>query len=153
MKKESNIPWVYIKLPNCYLFFSLRSILKLLECTQNNETIFVIELITLLAVLPKIYFSTSTFQNFCSDLFCSYLYWDFRNFTNFCFPENLLVAATNRFKVTKIFISLKVTVYIQDRRLRSEKVWDAFQLAHNVPRTSPYRPILVETSWTIIGPK
>ena len=48
---------------------------------------------------------------------------DFQNFTNFCFPENLLVAATNRFKVLKIFISLKVTVCIQDRRLRFEKAW------------------------------
>ena len=28
---------------------------------------------------------------------------------DFCFPENLLVAASNRFKVLKIFISLKVT--------------------------------------------
>ena len=77
------------------------------------------------AVLPKICFSTRlliTFQDFCSDLFCSYLE---TNFTNFCFPENLLVAATNRFKVLKVFISLEVTVYIQERRLRSEKVLDA----------------------------
>ena len=42
-------------------------------------------------------------------------------FTNFCFSENLLVAAANHFKVLKIFISLKVTVYIEDRRLPSEK--------------------------------
>ena len=46
-------------------------------------------------------------------------------FTNFCFSENLLVAAANRFKVLKTFISLKVTVYIQDRRLQSEKALDA----------------------------
>ena len=39
-------------------------------------------------------------------------------FKNFCFPEILLVAATNRFKVLKIFISLKVAAYIQDRKLR-----------------------------------
>ena len=45
-------------------------------------------------------------------------------FTNFCFSENLLVAAANRFKVLQIFISLKVTVYIQDRRLRPEKALD-----------------------------
>ena len=45
-------------------------------------------------------------------------------FTNFCFSENLLVAAANRFKVLKILISLKVTVYIQDRRLRPEKALD-----------------------------
>ena len=31
---------------------------------------------------------------------------------NFCFSENLFVAAGNRFKVLKIFISLKVTVHI-----------------------------------------
>ena len=45
-------------------------------------------------------------------------------FGNFCFSENFLVAAANRFKVLKIFISLKVAVYIQDRRLRSEKALD-----------------------------
>ena len=33
--------------------------------------------------------------------------------------------AGNRFKVVKIFISLKVKVYIQDRRLPSEKALDA----------------------------
>ena len=82
------------------------------------------DFIFLFAVLPKICFSISTFQDFCSDLFCSYLQRSFRNFTNFCFPENLLVAAANCFKVLKIFISLKVTVYIQDRRLRSEKALD-----------------------------
>ena len=42
-------------------------------------------------------------------------------FMHFCFQENLLVAAANRLK---IFISLKVTVYIQDSRLRSEKALD-----------------------------
>ena len=42
-------------------------------------------------------------------------------FTNFCFLEILLEAAANRFKVLKIFISLKVTAYIQGCRLRSEK--------------------------------
>ena len=41
--------------------------------------------------------------------------------TNFCFPENLLAVAANRCKVLKIFVSIKVTVYMQDRRLRSEK--------------------------------
>ena len=36
-------------------------------------------------------------------------------FTNFCFSENLLAAAANRFKILKKFISLNVTAYIQDR--------------------------------------
>ena len=79
------------------------------------------ELICLVTVLPKVCFSTITFQ----DLFCSYLPRDFRNFTNFCFPENILAAAANRFKVLKIFISLKVTVYMQDHRLQSQKALDA----------------------------
>ena len=39
------------------------------------------------------------------------IYKVFRNFTNFCFPENLLVVAANRWKILKIFISIKVTVY------------------------------------------
>ena len=83
------------------------------------------DFIFLFAVLPKICFSISTFQDFCSDLFCSYLQRSFRNFTNFCFPENLLVAAANFFRALKIFISLEVTVYIQNRRLGSEKALDA----------------------------
>ena len=50
----------------------------------------------------------------------------FSKFYELLFPKNLLVAAAaNRFKVLKTFISLKVTVYIQDRRLRSEKALDA----------------------------
>ena len=36
----------------------------------------------------------------------------FPRFANFCFPENLLVAAANRFKILEIFLSLIVTVYI-----------------------------------------
>ena len=61
-------------------------------------------------------------------------------FTNFCFSENLLVAAANRFKVLKIFISLKVTVYIQDRRLRSEKALDAkvFEWKSNCTEMAKY---------------
>ena len=43
---------------------------------------------------------------------CSYLYGVFRNFTNICFPKNLLVAPASCCKVLKIFISLKVTIYI-----------------------------------------
>ena len=82
------------------------------------------EFIFLFTVLPKTWFSTSTFQDFCSDLFCSYLQRNVRMFMNFCFSENLLVAAANRFKVLKILISLKITVYIQDHRLRSEKALD-----------------------------
>ena len=40
---------------------------------------------------------------------------------NFCFPENLLAVAANRCKVLKTFISIKVTVCTQDRRLQSGK--------------------------------
>ena len=72
----------------------------------------------LFVVLPKICFSTSTFQDFCFLLrFVQQLSKrDFQNFMNFCFPVNLLVAAANRLKVLKIFVSLNVTVHIQDRR-------------------------------------
>ena len=128
---QSNVQAVKAKLEEQYSLsnmiyqvvasFSLRSILKLLKCTQTNYTVFVMEFIFLFAVLPKICFSTSAFQDFCSDLFCR----DFQNFTNFCFPENLLATDANRSNVLKIFISLKVTVYMQDRRLRSEKALDA----------------------------
>ena len=78
------------------------------------------KLIFLLAVLQKTCLSTSTFQDFCSDLFYIYLLRNFRNFTNFCFLENLLVAAANRLKALKILIFLKVTVNLHGRRLRSE---------------------------------
>ena len=45
----------------------------------------------------------------------------FVNFTNLCFPEKPLVAAASRCKVLKIFISIKVAVYMQSHILRSEK--------------------------------
>ena len=61
-------------------------------------------------------------------------------FTNFYFSENLLVAAANHFKVLKIFISLKVTVYVQDRRLRSEKALDVqgFEWKSNCTEMAKY---------------
>ena len=61
-------------------------------------------------------------------------------FTNFCFLENLLVAAANRFKLLKIFISVKVTVCIQDRRLRSEKALDVqgFEWKSNFTEMAKY---------------
>ena len=49
----------------------------------------------------------------------------FSKFYELLFPTKLLVAAANRFKVLKTFISLKVRVYIQKRRLWSEKALDA----------------------------
>ena len=61
------------------------------------------------------------FAQICSVVICKEI---FEISQNFCFPDNLLVAAANRFKVQKTLISLKVTVYIQDRRLRSEKALD-----------------------------
>ena len=61
-------------------------------------------------------------------------------FTNLCFSENLLVAATNCFKVLKLFVSLKVTVYIQYRRLWSEKVLDiqGFEWRSNCTEMTKY---------------
>ena len=78
------------------------------------------DFILLFAVLPKIWFYTRTFQDFCSD---------------FC-----LVAAANRFKVLKIFISLKVTVYIQDHRLESEKALyaECFEWKSNCTEMAKY---------------
>ena len=64
----------------------------------------------------------------------------FSQFYELLFPENLLVAAANRFKVLKIFISLKVTVYIQDRRLRSEEALDVqgFEWKYNCTEMAKY---------------
>ena len=61
-------------------------------------------------------------------------------FTNFCFSEILLVGAANRFMVLKMFISLKVTGYIQDRRLRSEKSLDVqgFEWKSNCTEMAKY---------------
>ena len=61
-------------------------------------------------------------------------------FTKFCFSENLLVAAANRFKVLRILISLKITVYIQDCRLRSEKALDVqgFEWKSNCTEMAKY---------------
>ena len=47
-----------------------------------------------------------------------------RNFTKYCLPENRLVTDANPCKVLKTFISLKVRVYKQHHRLRSEKALD-----------------------------
>ena len=52
------------------------------------------------------------------------LQWSYNGVTNFCLPKNLLVAAANRFKVLKTFISVKVTVIMQDRSLHFEKALD-----------------------------
>ena len=49
----------------------------------------------------------------------------FSKFYELLFPKNLLVAAANRFEVLKTFISLKITVYIQDHGLPFEKALDA----------------------------
>ena len=57
------------------------------------------------------------FAQICSVVICK--------FYELLLSKNLLVARANRFKALKIFISLKVTIYIQDRRLRSEKALDA----------------------------
>ena len=49
----------------------------------------------------------------------------FSKFYEFLFPRKPLSSGCHYFQVLKIFISLKVTVYIQDGRLRSEKALDA----------------------------
>ena len=61
-------------------------------------------------------------------------------FTNFRFSEILLVAAANCFKVFKIFISLKVTAYIQYCRLRSEKALhvQGFEWKSNCTKMAKY---------------
>ena len=96
----SNI--IYIKFQNCCLF-CLRPIMKevLQKCTQTCAP---------LQEFSKIFAHI-----------CSFLQRVSRNFTNFCFQENLLVAAANRCKVLKIFISINVTVYIQGRKTT---VWE-----------------------------
>ena len=90
---------IYIKLQNCCVsFFEV--------CFEGGT--------------PKLY--TNQLKDVCNEvhffdktsLFLFFL-------TNFCFPENLLAVAANRCKVLKTFISIKVIVYMQDRRLRSEK--------------------------------
>ena len=90
---------IYIKLKNCYAYF--------FEVYFEGGT-------------PKLY--TNQLKDVCNEVhffnetsvFLFFL-------TNFCFPENLSAVAANRCKVLKTFISIKVIVYMQDRRLRSEK--------------------------------
>ena len=64
----------------------------------------------------------------------------FSKFYELLFPKNLLVAAANHFKVLKTFISLKVRVYIQNRRLRSEKALNAqaFEWKSNCTEMAKY---------------
>ena len=65
---------------------------------------------------------------------------EFLKFYELLFPKNILVAAANRFKVLKTFISLKITVYTQDRRLRSENALDAqgFEWKSNCTEMAKY---------------
>ena len=64
----------------------------------------------------------------------------FSKFYKLLFPKNLLVGAVNRFKVLKTLISLNVAVYIQNRRIRSEKVLDAqgFEWKSNCTEMAKY---------------
>ena len=64
----------------------------------------------------------------------------FSKFQELLFPKNLLVAAANRFEVLKTFISLKITVYIQDHGLRFEKALDAqgFEWKSNCTEMAKY---------------
>ena len=63
-----------------------------------------------------------------------------RNFTKFCLPENRLVTDANPCKVLKTFISLKVRVYKQHHRLRSEKALDVqgFEWKSNCTEMAKY---------------
>ena len=77
--------------------------------------------------------------------------------TNFCFPENLLAVAANLCKVLKTFISIKVTVYTQDRRLRKPKMprvlngnlivlkWQNIHMISNIKYTTIYSKIWPRT--------
>ena len=112
---------IYIKLKNCCFFF-FEAYFEPPKIYTNQLSNICNEVATELNICS---FTKNMSLYFFSDLFCSYLSRYFRIFTNLCFPENLLVAAVNRFKVLKTFISLKVTVYIQNCRLRSEKALDA----------------------------
>ena len=120
----SNI--IYIKFQNC-CFFSLRCILKevLQKCTQtiiNQWSSFFGQLCRLrVCNFTKYMLLYKYFPTFLHR-FVKSLHRVSRNFTNLCFPKNLLVAAASRCKVLKIFISMKVTVYMQGRRLRPKKI-------------------------------
>ena len=61
----------------------------------------------------------------------------------------------------EIFLSLHIrtsqrftqfALFLKSSSLGTMPNTHSFQPAHNVPRTSLYGPVLVETSWTIIGP-
>ena len=86
------------------------------------------KIIRLFAVLPKICVSTSTFPDFCSYFQLTVvIYKEMFEFlrTSVSLKTFQQERAANRFKVLRIFISLKVTAYIKDRRLWSEKALDA----------------------------
>ena len=69
-----------------------------------------------LKTLPKMHFFTSIFQFFYSEFERGSQY-----FRNLYFPDYLLVAAANRCKVVKIFISKKFIAYLPGGSLGSEK--------------------------------
>ena len=97
----------------------------------------------LFVVLPKICVSTSTFQDFCSYFQLSVvIYKEMFEFlrTSVSLKTFQQERAANRFKVLRIFFSLKVTAYIQDRRLRSEKTLDVqgFEWKSNCTEMAKY---------------
>ena len=118
---------IYIKLKNCcFFFFEVYFEAPKMYTNQFsnicNEVARELNICSFTKVMPLYKHFSIFFSQICSVVISKR---NFRNFTNFCFTQNLIVAAANRFKVLKTFISLKARVYIQNRRLRSEKALDA----------------------------
>ena len=114
---------IYIKLKNCcFFFFEFYFEAPKMYTNQLNNICNEAAKLQLYQRYASVQVIFNVFSQICSVVICKE---NFRDFTNFSFPENLLVAAANRFKVLKTFISLKIREYMQNRRLRSERALDA----------------------------
>ena len=105
---------IHIKLQNCCIFFFevYFEAPKMYTNQLNNicnEVAIELQYLQLYQRYASLQVLFKIFAQICSVVICKEI---FEISQNFCFPDNLLVAAANRFKVQKTLISLKVTVYI-----------------------------------------
>ena len=109
-----------------------KSIRQYFSWSCNSVTIFAaLQRYTSLQVIFKI------FVQICYVVICKEI---FEFLPSSASKKIFFVAAANRFKVFKTFISLKVTVYIQYRRLRSKKALEGegFEWKSNCTKMAKY---------------
>ena len=114
-KEEQNTSsnMICIKLPNCYLFFldvffeAPKMYKNELSSICNGLQFFCLPFYQKYASLQVLF---TIFAQICSVVICKGIFEILQTSVS---QKDILVAGTNGFKVLKVFLSLKVTVYIQ----------------------------------------